>query len=99
MRIVVDLPAPFGPRNPKTSPLLTSRFSRSTATKSPNLFTRFSTATESSPLGMGRCSASDRIHKKVFDRRRNLLNRVEGHVGRSEERRVGKDPTARPREH
>ena len=32
---VVDLPAPFGPRNPKNVPRDTSRSSRSTAQKSP----------------------------------------------------------------
>ena len=35
MRMVVVFPAPLGPRNPKTSPLLTSMFSSLTATKSP----------------------------------------------------------------
>ncbi len=35
MRMVVDLPAPLGPRNPKISPLATSRLMPSTATKSP----------------------------------------------------------------
>src|SRR5512147_3208585 len=40
MRMVVDLPAPFGPRNPKISPFFTSRLMRSTATKSPNVRVR-----------------------------------------------------------
>src|SRR5690349_5012263 len=40
MRMVVDFPAPLGPRNPKISPRATSRFTRSTATNSPNCFTR-----------------------------------------------------------
>jgi len=40
IRIVVDLPAPLGPRNPKISPRRTSRFTWSTATKSPKRFTR-----------------------------------------------------------
>src|SRR5882724_9179311 len=40
MRMVVDLPAPFGPRNPKISPRVTSRFTRSTATKSPKRLVR-----------------------------------------------------------
>src|SRR5580698_7124794 len=33
--IVVDLPAPFGPRNPKNCPASTRRFTWSTAVKSP----------------------------------------------------------------
>ena len=39
MLMVVDLPAPFGPRNPKTSPCRTSKSTPATATKSPNLRT------------------------------------------------------------
>ena len=36
IRIVVDLPAPFGPRNPRTSPLFTSKDIPFTATAGPN---------------------------------------------------------------
>ena len=36
MRIVDDLPAPFGPRKPNASPGATSKSISSTATKSPN---------------------------------------------------------------
>src|SRR6478609_12039799 len=39
-RIVVDLPAPLGPRKPWTSPVATSRSSPSSARKSPNALTR-----------------------------------------------------------
>src|SRR5688572_17620876 len=42
MRIVVDLPAPFGPRNPSTSPRSTLNETPSTARLGPKLFTRFS---------------------------------------------------------
>ena len=35
IRIVVDLPAPLGPSNPKDSPLATSKSMPSTAVKSP----------------------------------------------------------------
>ena len=35
MRIVVDLPAPFGPKKPKDSPFATSKSMPSTAMKSP----------------------------------------------------------------
>lgn len=40
MRMVVDLPAPFGPRSPKDSPGATSKERPSTATWSPYFFTR-----------------------------------------------------------
>src|SRR5690242_11712794 len=39
---VVDLPAPFGPRKPKTSPRPTSMVSPSTAVRSPNRRVSFS---------------------------------------------------------
>ena len=45
IRMVVDLPAPFGPRKPKISPRATWKLMRSTATKLPNRFSRFSTTT------------------------------------------------------
>ncbi len=38
MLIVVVLPAPFGPRNPKVSPRKTSNSTPATATRSPNRF-------------------------------------------------------------
>jgi hypothetical protein len=40
MRIVVDFPAPFGPKNPKISPRLTVREMRSTAVKDPKVLTK-----------------------------------------------------------
>src|SRR5258708_34816492 len=52
MRIVVDLPAPLGPRKPKTSPCATSSETLSTATKSPKRLTRFSRRT-AGPGGLG----------------------------------------------
>ena len=42
IRIVVDLPDPFGPRKPKTFPRGMSKLTSSTATNEPNLRTRFS---------------------------------------------------------
>src|ERR1035437_1623495 len=45
MRIVVDLPAPFGPRKPKISPFCTSKLTRFTAVKLPKRFSRFFTTT------------------------------------------------------
>jgi hypothetical protein len=38
MRIVVDLPAPLGPKKPNDSPLATSKSIPSTAMKSPYVF-------------------------------------------------------------
>jgi hypothetical protein len=38
--IVVDLPAPFGPRKPRTSPAATLNDTSSTATSGPNFLTR-----------------------------------------------------------
>src|SRR5258706_254668 len=43
MRMVVDLPAPLGPRNPNTSPLPTSKETPSTARFGPKDLLRFST--------------------------------------------------------
>ena len=42
--IVVDLPAPFGPKNAKISPFLTSKEMSFTAVKSPNRLTKFLTS-------------------------------------------------------
>src|SRR3954447_19275514 len=42
MRMVVDLPAPLGPRKPSTSPRSTPKEMPSTARFAPNVFTRFS---------------------------------------------------------
>jgi hypothetical protein len=43
MRMVVDLPAPFGPRNPTSSPGATSKWMWSTARTGPYFLTRLST--------------------------------------------------------
>ncbi len=43
MRMVVDLPAPLGPRNPSTSPRSTVKETLLTATFAPNALVRFST--------------------------------------------------------
>src|SRR5262245_58136393 len=42
MRMVVDLPAPFGPRKPSTSPRSTVKEMSSTARLAPKVLTRFS---------------------------------------------------------
>jgi hypothetical protein len=41
IRMSVDLPAPFGPSNPKISPLSTEKLIPLTAVKSPNFLTMF----------------------------------------------------------
>src|SRR4051812_37369998 len=51
MRIVVDLPAPFGPRKPRTSPRSTPKERSFTATFAPNAFVRFSTLITAFLLG------------------------------------------------
>src|SRR6185503_14549820 len=50
MRIVVVLPAPFGPRKAKISPLATSNEMSSTAVKSPNFLTTCCTRITGPPL-------------------------------------------------
>src|SRR5574340_1176577 len=50
MRIVVDLPAPFGPRKPKISPFCTSKLTPFTTMKLPKRFSRFLTTTAFSLL-------------------------------------------------
>src|SRR5512136_1411737 len=45
MRIVVDFPAPLGPRKPNISPRPTEKEISSTARKSPKRLTRFATTT------------------------------------------------------
>src|SRR5512147_1709498 len=55
IRMVVDFPAPLGPRKPKISPTGTSNERRSTATKSPKRRSRFSTRTARSGRPLMRC--------------------------------------------
>src|SRR5260370_34655841 len=43
IRMVVDFPAPFGPRKPSTSPRSTENDTPSTARFGPKVFTKFST--------------------------------------------------------
>ena len=44
MFIVVDLPAPLGPKRPKTSPAATEKLTSSTATRLPKVFRRLQTS-------------------------------------------------------
>ncbi len=49
IRMVVDFPAPFGPRKPSTSPLLTVNETWSTAVKPPNRFVKPSISMNAAP--------------------------------------------------
>ncbi len=55
IRMVVDLPAPLGPRKPSTSPRATEKLTASTAVKLPNRLVRpsisISAASPGSPAG------------------------------------------------
>src|SRR5579863_6744873 len=75
MRMVVDLPAPLGPRNPKISPRFTSSETRSTAVKSPKRFTRFSirTAGPEASGGTRRLLLAHQRDEHVFERRLDLV--------------------------
>src|SRR5512135_340775 len=59
MRMVVDLPDPFGPRKPTTSPRSTANEMPSTARLAPKVFTRFSI------LIMGVCELRRRIIAEI----------------------------------
>src|SRR4030065_1275763 len=52
--MVVDFPAPFGPRNPKISPFCTSKVTPSTAVMPSNFLTRFLTSMIFIKFGPGR---------------------------------------------
>src|SRR5271165_5458954 len=55
--IVVDFPAPFGPRNPKKWPACTFRSMASTAVSAPNVLVSFSVAIAISPM-ISTCSGT-----------------------------------------
>src|SRR5271167_1580611 len=84
MRMVVDLPAPFGPRKPKISPGVTSSDTSFTAMKSPNFFTRWSMWT-AGPVRLG-CMrrltlavvSTNERNKNIFERRLYLLELERG---------------------
>src|SRR5881275_2403738 len=64
--MVVDLPAPLGPRKPKTSPAATSKSTPSTATRSSYLFVRALTATAGVTVRtVVDMTAPDRVHSAV----------------------------------
>src|ERR1700746_2454505 len=79
VRMVVDFPAPLGPRKPKISPRATSIETSSTATKSPKRFTSFSMRT-AGPLFVDESSGSTtqlflarKRDKHVLQRRHDAL--------------------------
>src|SRR5947209_6408391 len=76
MRIVVDFPAPFGPKKPKISPGFTRSETWSTATKSPNRLTRFSIATANSDGCMALLRFADECNEHVFERWLDSLKRL-----------------------
>src|SRR3954462_13118160 len=61
MRMVVDLPAPLGPRKPRTSPRSTVKVTSSTARLAPNVLTRFSIRIMAFIRGAAD-QRSDRVH-------------------------------------
>src|SRR5580765_6745512 len=74
-RMVVDLPAPLGPRKPKISPGWTSRFRSATAVKSPKRLVSFSMWT-AGPEALGSMRQFLPAHQRdenIFERRLNLL--------------------------
>src|SRR5215218_7891823 len=80
MRIVVDLPAPFGPRNPTSSPGATWKSMRSTARTGPYLLHRFSTRIAWSLMGSLKESASDGSYRMGRGRERGHPLRGAGFV-------------------
>src|SRR5699024_2839436 len=86
MRIVVDFPAPFGPRNPVTWPGWTAKEMSLTATLGPYFFVR-----PSASIMATRSLAADRVprygrrwpgntcHGGIFDRLLRSLGRGRGH--------------------
>src|SRR5579871_1098768 len=79
MRMVVDLPAPLGPRNPKISPRRTSIDTLSTATKSPKRFVSCSILTAGPACADSGSTLhlllADQRDEHVFKRRHNALVR------------------------
>src|ERR1035437_1282757 len=91
IRIVVDFPAPLGPRKPKISPRATSRLMPLTATKSPKRFVRFLrlTAGRSSrgDIGGSRCLLTEDGDEDIFEGWRFLADPTE-HETLTRERRL-----------
>src|SRR5437762_3343732 len=84
MLMVVDLPAPFGPRNPKTSPCRTSKSTPATATKSPNFRTSCRTSIAGTGAPWMTAGGRRRFGKHVS---KNRQTGAQPPLGRSVERR------------
>jgi len=100
MRMVVDLPAPFGPRKPSTSPFFTEKVRQSTAVFLPNRLVRFSTSIMmvsqerfrwtremAAPVGLrlGKRHCPGAASEKRMDRMIARLNPEKGQLKASEE--------------
>src|SRR5579872_3394076 len=74
-RMVVDLPAPLGPRKPKISPGWTSKFRSATAVKSPKRLVSFSMWTAGPEVLGSMCQflPAHQRDKNIFERGLNLL--------------------------
>src|SRR6185295_1469407 len=74
-RMVVDLPAPLGPRKPKISPGGTSRFKSATAVKSPKRLVSFSMWTAGPEVlgSMRQFLPAHQRNENILERRLNLL--------------------------
>src|SRR5512137_2136577 len=71
MRMVVDLPEPFEPRNPNISPFLTEKVILLTATNLPNFFSRLVTEMESElecVIGQFSVRLFDSFDNRLFQR-------------------------------
>src|SRR5579884_80157 len=79
MRMVVDLPAPLGPRKPKISPRATSSVTWSTAMNSPKRFTRSRSWTACS--GMAGLRFADQGDEDVFERGDDALELADLYAG------------------
>src|SRR6266567_538667 len=76
IRMVVDFPAPFGPKKPKISPGATRIDTWSTATKSPNRFTRLSISTVALDGCMILLRFANQRNENILKRRLNFFKRL-----------------------
>src|ERR1700723_95528 len=78
IRMVVDLPAPFGPRKPSTSPRATEKEIPSTARFRPNVLVRFSTLIMYDNRSIQRATPENCHNESKSGRRRPLFEIIEG---------------------
>src|ERR1051325_5775709 len=102
MRIVVDLPAPLGPRKPSTSPRSTVNEMSSTARFGPKAFTRFSILIICSDYNAGRDSRTSKGTKTMkalrnglaFAMSASVLIALPAHAQKYPAQRLGDAPAA-----